>query len=354
MKRILVTGGAGFAGSNLALRLKAARPGTEVIAFDNLKRRGSELALDRLRSGGVDFVHGDIRVREDLLAQRGLDLILDCAAEPSVLAGRDGSPDYVIQTNLVGTLHCLELARREGAGVVLLSTSRVYPVAPINALAYRETGTRYELEPDQAVPGASGHGIAEDFPLDGPRSIYGASKLASELFVQEYVDAYGLRCVINRCGVLAGPWQMGKVDQGVVGLWAARHVYGGPLSYIGFGGAGKQVRDLLHIGDLHALLERQLEELDDLRGEVWNVGGGREVSVSLLELTELCRRATGRRLDVGSVPETRPSDLIAYLSDCRRAEARFGWKPSIMPARIVDDTVRWITDHRQALEPILT
>jgi CDP-paratose 2-epimerase len=164
-----VTGGAGFVGSNLALRFKQSRPDHDVVAFDNLRRRGSELSLARLRQGGVRFVHGDVRVREDLFGIGDVGLLIDCAAEPSVLAGMDGSPDYVVQTNLGGTIHCLELARRCGAAVVFLSTSRVYPIEPINALRYQEQPTRFSLAAQQTTPGASAHGLSEQFPLEGAR-----------------------------------------------------------------------------------------------------------------------------------------------------------------------------------------
>jgi CDP-paratose 2-epimerase len=353
MKRILITGGAGFVGSNLALRFKQSRPDSLVVAFDNLRRRGSELALSRLRRGGVTFVHGDVRVREDLFGLGDQDLIVDCAAEPSVLAGLDGSPDYVIQTNLGGTIHCLELARRCRATVVFLSTSRVYPVDPINSLRYVETPTRFELADQQATPGASRHGLSEAFPLEGARSIYGASKLASELLLHEYRAAYGIRGIVNRCGVLTGPWQMGKVDQGVVVLWVARHVFGGRLAYIGHGGTGKQVRDLLHVDDLFELLQLQLARIAEFDGLVCNVGGGREVSLSLLELTALCREHTGRTIAIDAVRENRAQDLICYLSDTRRVAQSTGWRPRHDAAAIVAEISRWIVDHRAELEPIL-
>jgi CDP-paratose 2-epimerase len=353
MQKILITGGAGFVGSNLALRFKQSRPAAEVTAFDNLRRRGSELILSRLKRGGVAFVHGDVRVREDLMAAGQVDLLVDCAAEPSVLAGRDGSPDYVIQTNLVGTVNCLELARRHGADVLFLSTSRIYPSAPINGLKYREAATRFQMLPDQPLPGSSEHGVAEDFPLKGSRSLYGASKLASELLLEEYRDAYGIRAIVDRCGVLTGPWQMGKVDQGVVVLWVAKHLFRGALSYIGFGGTGKQVRDILHVQDLYDLLEIQLARIAELDGEVFNVGGGVPISVSLQELTALCREHTGNTIPIQSVPETRPQDLICYLSDCRKVTARTGWRPRLQPATIIAEIARWISDHRADLEPIL-
>jgi CDP-paratose 2-epimerase len=247
-RSILVTGGAGFVGSNLALKLKQRYPELQVATLDNLKRRGSELNISRLQQAGVKFIHGDIRNREDL-PQFGIDLILECSAEPSVLAGYDNSLSYLLNTNLVGTLNCLELARKQQAGFIFLSTSRVYSIEALNSMCYSEAETRFVLSDEQPYPGASAFGVAENFCLQGARSLYGATKLASELFVEEYVSAFSLKAIVNRCGVITGPWQMGKVDQGVFALWMARHYFRGERSYIGYGGTGKQVRDFLHIDD---------------------------------------------------------------------------------------------------------
>jgi CDP-paratose 2-epimerase len=354
MKNILVTGGAGFVGSHLAIGFKAAYPEARVVALDNLKRRGSELILQRLRDNGIEFLHGDIRQPDDLEAAGPADLLLECSAEPSVLAGYGGSPRYVIDTNLSGTVNCLEYARTRGAGVVFLSTSRVYPIETLSKLRLRETDTRFELEPEQDAAGASAAGIAEHFPLEGPRSLYGATKLCSEYLLTEYQAMYGLRGVINRCGVLTGPWQMGKADQGVLVLWAARHHYGGALKYIGYGGTGKQVRDILHADDLLALVLQQARELDRHTGKIYNVGGGRGVSVSLRELTALCESATGKRIDIAAEPETRTADVPVYITDNARVTAATGWKPEHTPEQIVDDIARWIRDHEDALRPVLT
>ena len=353
MKTYLITGGAGFVGSNLAIRLKQNHQNIRVIALDNLRRRGSELNIARLKAHGVKFVHGDVRVKEDLDVTDRIDCIIECSAEPSVLAGYVSSPEYVVSTNLVGMLNCLELARQHGSDFIFLSTSRVYPFQTINNLKFAETTTRYELLDQQCVPGVSSAGLTERFPLDGNRSLYGATKLASELIMQEYLEMYELRGVVNRCGVLAGPWQMGKVDQGVIVLWIARHVFGVPLNYIGFGGSGKQVRDILHIDDLYRLIDVQINCLDALSGEVFNVGGGREISVSLQELTTLCEEVTGNRIDISRVPDTRPADIRVYLSDCRRVCEQTGWVPSIRPVDIITEIARWIYDHRVQLEPIL-
>lgn len=350
---ILLTGGAGFVGANLALHLKQAHPGARVVALDNLKRRGSELNLGRLAKGGVEFVHGDVRKREDLECGVAADLVLECSAEPSVLAGIGSAPDYVVQTNLVGTLNVLEYCRRHGAAMIFLSTSRVYPIEPLRRIRLRETASRFEIAPQQELPGVSARGISEEFPLAGARSLYGASKLASELFIEEYVEQYGVPVVVDRCGVISGPWQMGKVDQGVVSLWVARHVFRRPLRYIGYGGTGKQVRDVLHVDDLCDLADLQIARLEELSGRRFNVGGGRDVSVSLTELTELCRAATGLTVPIEPVPETRAADVPLYITDNARISDALGWKPARTMDRIVADVHAWIVAHRGALEPIL-
>ena len=340
-------------GSNLAILFKRQFPSISVTALDNLKRRGSELSLGRLRAAGVNFVHGDVRLKTDFEDAGEFDLLVDCAAEPSVLAGTAGDPSYVIDTNLTGTLNCLEACRKNDASIVFLSTSRIYPMATLSKLALGESETRFTLEAEQSVAGVSEHGIAEDFPLVGARSLYGSSKLASELFVTEYLESYGLQGVINRCGVLTGPWQMGKVDQGVIALWIAKHLYDGPLSYIGYNGSGKQVRDILHVADLFDLLFLQLKNLKSCSGEVFNVGGGVAVSLSLRELTAQCERATGKRIAIKQVRENRPNDIPLYVSDCRKVEKVFGWKPKRSVGDIVDEMTKWIVDNKEILAPVL-
>lgn len=353
MNTVLVTGGAGFVGSCLALGLKAYKPALRVLALDNLKRRGSEMNLSRLREGGVEFVHGDIRNPEDLEVAGDIGLILECSAEPSVLAGYTSSPGYVVNTNLCGTINCLEVARRQGAAIIFLSTSRVYPIETLNALSTREEASRFELNAEQPMAGASEKGIAEDFPLEGRRSLYGATKLCSEYIMQEYLAMYGLKGVINRCGLIAGPWQMGKADQGVVVLWAARHVFGGTLTYLGYGGQGKQVRDMVHVDDVLRLVLYQIDHLDSLAGETFNVGGGRTVSASLQELTAYCREVTGNTIEITGEAEERTADIRLYITDHTRVSSRCGWHPEKDVRTIIEDIVNWIEAHKERLRPIL-
>ena len=180
-QNLAITGGAGFVGSNLACSFRRRFPQMKVTAIDSLKRRGSELSLARLRDASVEFVHGDIRCPDDLAELADFDLLIDCSAEPSVHAGTRGSPHYVLDTNLTGTIHCLEAARERKAAFLFLSTSRIYPIASMNAIPFVEDETRFRwAAPQGAPPGFSERGIGEDYPLHGARSFYGpASSLVS-------------------------------------------------------------------------------------------------------------------------------------------------------------------------------
>jgi CDP-paratose 2-epimerase len=352
-KCLLVTGGAGFVGSSLAISLKRNQAADSVVVLDNLRRAGSSLNVNRLRREGIQFVHGDIRVLDDLMSLPRPDAIVECSAEPSVLAGYGGSPQYLINTNLVGCFHCLELARAAKADFIFISTSRVYPYRRLNELSWHEEDTRFALSPDQQVAGASERGISEDFPLDGARSLYGMTKLSAELMLQEYADAYGLRFVIDRCGLLTGPWQMAKSDQGVMALWVAAHYFKQPLRYIGFGGEGKQVRDFLHVDDLCDLVLDQLRNIDAYHGGVYNVGGGRECSLSLLETTALAERITGNHIPISSSAENRPADVRIYLTDNGRVSKVNGWSPKRNAYTTLNDIHSWIGAEESTLRPVL-
>lgn len=350
---VLITGGAGFVGSSLARAFKLQYPNHRVTVLDNLRRRGSELNVASFPGEGIDFFHGDVRCPSDLEDLKGFfDVFVEASAEPSVHAGLDGSPAYVLSTNLDGTLNCLDFARRRCGAFIFLSTSRVYSIEPMRNIVLEEGETRFNASSRQTIPGVGPVGFSEGFPTHLPRSFYGAAKLASELAIQEYVFAYGMKAVINRCGVIAGPGQFGKVDQGVFTLWVANHYFGKTLRYTGFGGQGKQVRDLMHPADLFDLLQVQLSSPKGLQGGVYNAGGGLDISTSLLELTGLCQKVTGRSIPIGSETATAEVDVPWYVSDTSKAREDFGWRPRRAIADIVGDIHTWIKKNETDLRPI--
>lgn len=349
---ILITGGAGFVGSNLAIAAKANFPNANVIALDNLKRRGSELNISRLNDNGVNFIHGDVRHISDFPESK-IDWIIECSAEPSASAGLNGGIDYLYNTNLSGTFNCLEIARRNQSKIIFLSTSRVYPVPRLRELPLVDTATRLELTKGYAAQGITQEGINENFSLMGHRTLYGATKLASELLLTEYSEHFNLDIIINRCGVIAGPWQMGKIDQGIAVLWMSHHCFNKPLSYIGFGGSGHQVRDMLHIDDLSSLIISQLNTPEKFKGQIFNVGGGISNSASLCELTDMCVKISGNRIQIECESETRQGDIPWYITDSKKISHLADWRPAYDIQDILSHIYCWIQKNEAALRPIL-
>ena len=351
--RILITGGAGFVGSSLAIYLSTNMGGCEVIAFDNLKRRGSELNLIEFKKFGVKFIHGDIRNIEDFEGIPGVDLIIDCSAEPSVLAEQGAGVNYLVSTNLLGTLNCLNFARSCEANFIFLSSSRVYPILRINNLNYEELENRFELSVDNAEVGVSSLGFSEHLSTVGLRTLYGTTKLSSEYFINEYAELYGMDHIINRCGLIAGPGQFGKIDQGVITSWVSRHVWKQDISYFGYNGTGKQVRDVLNIKDLCEIIHVQIDKFSLLSGETFNLGGGPSNSVSLKELTDICRIVTGNSLPISQVTKERPGDLIYYATDYSKIEKLTQWRPKKTVEETVSEIHNWITKNEKDLKNVI-
>tara|TARA_B100000315_G_C14584369_1_gene592119 strand:- start:718 stop:1803 length:1086 start_codon:yes stop_codon:yes gene_type:complete len=356
--KIAITGGAGFVGSNLAIRFKQDHPAAEIIALDNLYRPGSELNLPRLDEQGITFIKGDVRNPSDIAKLGEVDVLLDCAAEPSVLAGhgsdRDDKARYVIDTNFLGTVNCLEHLRNFGGRIIFLSSSRVYSMAALREIPLPDKNGRFNPDTGAVGPGWSEAGVNENFSAAGSRTLYGASKLAAEMMIEEYAEMYGIEAVIYRSGVIAGPWQMGKVEQGVFTFWMARHVFGGALNYIGYGGTGRQVRDILHIDDLADLVASRLTDIGNHKGYIFNVGGGAKNAVSLGELTQLCQDISGNQLDIGSVIKERPNDIPWYVTDNSKILQTGGWSPQRGTKAILTDIHHWLVEHQATLESLFT
>lgn len=350
---ILVTGGAGFIGSTLCLKLKDKYPNYDIIAFDNLKRRGSELNLADFKEKGIKFVHGDIRNAEDFNEVPGFDVLIEASAEPSVMSGLNSDPTYVINNNLYGSVNCFNACLKNKAKLIFLSTSRVYPIETIENAAFVEEETRFSFTDNQQVSGISSKGISEKLLLDGARSFYGTTKLSSELFIQEYSAFYNLDAAVTRFGVIAGPRQMGKTDQGVVTLWMAKHYWKQSLKYIGYGGLGKQVRDILHVDDLCNLIDLQIHNIALFNGKVFNAGGGISSSASLQEMTQICEEISGNKISIGSDPVNRPADLRIFVTDNSKIESETAWKPQKNVKDVFSDIYTWINENEHKLIDIL-
>jgi CDP-paratose 2-epimerase len=362
--KILITGICGFAGSVLARTLLEHRPGLQLSGIDNLSRKGSETNLEPLRQRGIPVQIGDICDPAALGALAPADYIIDCAANPSVLAGVDGrsSSLSVIQQNLYGTVNLLELCKAWNAGFILLSTSRVYSIPPLAALPLRESATRFEPvfqsqdsreasgngPPVMAIPGLSPNGVSEAFSTAAPISLYGSSKLCSEALALEYGFAFGFPVWINRCGVLAGAGQFGKADQGIFSYWIHSWRAGQPLRYIGFGGSGKQVRDCLHPKDLAGVILQQINSSAREQARIQNLSGGINNSMSLLELSSWCRNRFGpsqSELDLANsdAHESRPYDIPWLVLDPSIAASKWNWEP----ATTLNDVVEEIAAHAE-------
>ncbi|MDB6139325.1 MAG: Nucleoside-diphosphate-sugar epimerase [Verrucomicrobiaceae bacterium] len=335
--RILVTGACGFVGSQILRRLRATTEGWTLVGMDNLCRPGSERNQALMAELGVTFFHRDVRSAAAFEGLPEVDWVIDAAALPSVLGGVDGraSSRDVVENNLFGTVNMLEFCRSMGAGFILLSTSRVYSIPGLLKLPLRAEGGRLVLGAGQdLVSGLSNAGVSEGFSHTPPLSLYGMSKKASEDLALEYAATFHLPVWINRCGVMAGAGQFGRPDQGIVAYWIHAWRERRALEYLGFGGAGHQVRDLLHPQDLADLLLKQMRAPGAGHPGVGNVGGGLESSFSLAELSAWCGHHFGYDHPVVRSGANRPFDIPWLVLDDRQTRTAWNWRPQITREQI--------------------
>jgi CDP-paratose 2-epimerase len=350
--KILITGICGFVGSRLAECLLERRSGVAICGIDNLMRPGSETNRSKLQKLGIKFVHGDIRLASDFQSLPRADWVIDAAAAPSVLAGRQGdiTSRQLFEHNLSGLLNVLEFCKAHRAGAVLLSTSRVYSIAALAALPLRAEGNAYRLDDSATLPrGVSANGIGIDFSTQAPVSLYGSTKLASEAAALEYGEAFGFPVWINRCGVLAGAGQFGTPDQGIFSYWINAHLRRRPLLYIGFDGSGKQVRDAFHPRDLAALLDAQMSTNRSVGQRVYSAGGGPENAISLANLNAWCDARFGPHRPE---PDPRPRlyDVPWLVMDNCDARRAFGWRLEVPLESIFEEIAEHAQRHPDWLE----
>jgi CDP-paratose 2-epimerase len=345
--RVLITGICGFVGSTIAFAAKELGLDWHIAGCDNFTRVGSANNWQKLKNLGIEVFAADLRCRDDVAALEPCDWIIDCAANPSVLSGVSGttSTQQVMDHNLVGTIHLLEYAKRHRCGMILLSTSRVYSLTQLSSIECVVNRDAFMPTGKQSIQGLTAAGVNEKFSTTPPLSFYGTSKLASELLAMEYASAFDFPLWINRCGLLAGAGQMGKADQGIIAYWIHSYFQRLPLTYIGFGGHGHQVRDCLHPRDLLELIRMQMNVAH--RGDkphLFNVSGGIESAFSLCQLTQWCENRFGPRLDDGyeiqRQPLDRPFDVPWLVLDAAEAQKHWDWKPKTDRQSIFEEIAR--------------
>jgi CDP-paratose 2-epimerase len=343
--KLLITGICGFVGAALARGFREAYPDYEIFGIDNLSRAGSELNRLQLKELGIRFIHGDLRCQSDLQNCPTADWVIDAAANPSVLAGLDsGTSRQLIEHNVFGTFNVLEYSRERKAGLIFLSTSRVYSIRALTDMPLQTNGDAFRLRPGATLTkGTTDRGITEDFPTTPPVSLYGTSKFVSEQLGLEYGDVFQFPVWINRCGVLSGAGQFGRADQGIFSFWIHSFKNKRSLAYFGFGGHGHQVRDCLHPRDLVSLIVTQMKRGQPRGHKIFNIGGGMDNSMSLAQLSAWCTQRFGPH-PIASRADGRVFDLPWLVLSYARAEEELHWQPQTKLNMLLEE----IAHHAEA------
>ena len=340
-KKILVTGGCGFIGTNLCIYLKKKH--YLVYSLDNLSRKGSIYNFKLLRDLKIRNFKFDIFNFKKVNSLPKFDLIIDCCAEAAVEVSRKDI-DRVVNTNLIGTLNILKKAKKDNSKIIFLSSSRVNSIKTISKM-FQNHNFKNQLKIRKT--------INENFDTNSPKSIYGLTKHVSEMFIEEFAFAFNLKYIINRLGVVSGPLQFGKQDQGFVSLWIWRHITKKKLKYIGFCGFGNQVRDVLHINDLCEIIEIQIKSLNTIFNKTFTIGGSLKNSISLKKLTLICQKITNNKIKFSKVKKTSIYDLPYFVSSNKVVSRVYKWKPKRNIYDIINDTHNWLESQKKIIKKFM-
>ena len=329
--KILITGGCGFVGSNLAIYFKDNRIGSQINSLDNLSRRGTLLKLNRLKKKKIKNFKIDISNNKAVASLPRYDLIVDCCAEAAVEISKR-KIDKVFDTNLIGTFNILKKCKKDKSKLIFLSSSRVYSIKKLR-----------ELKKNKYL-------INEKFDTAGPKSIYGFCKYSSEHLIKEFSFLYKMKYIITRFGVISGPWQFGKQDQGFVSFWVWKHINKKKLNYIGFGGKGSQIRDVIHISDVCKLIALQIKKINSIYNITMNAGGGKKNAISLKNLTKICQKITLNKIKISSKKSTSEYDIPYYVTDNSKVKKIYKWNPKKKILHIIQDMYKWMLSNKKILK----
>jgi CDP-paratose 2-epimerase len=335
---ILITGGCGFVGANLCISL--SKYNYKIVSIDNLSKKGSRYNLKLISEFKVKNLKIDIKDYKKIDNLPKFDFIIHCCAEPAVEISKN-QIDKVVNTNLIGTINILKKVKKDKSKIIFISSSRVYPIDKINdVIKKKDLKKRIKINKT----------FNENFSLLGPKTIYGVTKLASEMFIQEFSYAFNIKFIINRCAVISGPLQFGKQDQGFVSLWIWRHLIKNKLSYIGYGGHGNQIRDVLHIYDLCDLINLQIKKFNIINNELFTIGGSKKNSVSLKQLSEICQKISGEKIIISKIIKTSNYDIPYFVTNNSKVMKKYNWKPKRNVYKIVLDTYNWIKLNKSKIK----
>ena len=332
--KILITGGCGFIGSNIAIFLKNKINKLTVDSLDDLSRNSSKINLIRLKKNKIKNFNINISNKSKINLLKKYDFIIDCCAEAAVEASKLEA-ERVFFTNLVGTFNILEKAKKDKSKIIFLSTSRVYSIKKLLSKAKDINKKKYNFK------------INENFSKKSPISLYGFTKLSSEKLIEEYSFSDNIKYIINRFGVVSGPWQFGKQDQGFISLWLWRFINKKKLNYIGFGGLGNQVRDIIHVEDVCELILEQINKINKINNKIFNVGGGLNNSISLKELTIKSRKITKNDIYIGKITKTSNYDIPYYVTNNRKIYSFYKWRVKRDLETIINDTFKILIKYKK-------
>jgi CDP-paratose 2-epimerase len=335
--KILITGGSGFVGSNIGIYLKKKIKNVKISSLDNLMRNGSKINRNRLKKFNIKNFNVDIENFNKIKLIPKFDLIIDCCAEPAIEASKK-DPDRVFKTNLIGTFNILKKCIKDNANIIFLSSSRVYSIHELR---------KFTKNLNIAKPQKINRKINENFKTSSASSLYGFTKIASEKLIKEFFFKSNLKYVINRFGVIAGPWQFGKQDQGFVSLWMSKHIFKKKLTYIGFGGNGYQIRDVLHIDDVCEIILIQIKKLKNVNNKTFNIGGGVNNIISLKSLTSKCEKLTKNKIKIKKILRTSIFDIPYFITDNRLIQKTYKWKPTKNIDKILKDIYLWLINNKK-------
>ena len=350
MSNVLVTGGAGFVGSHVAEYY--ASKGEEVTVFDNLSR-AELLGYETLnavynwnylkRYENIELIKGDIQDAEAIKdAAKDADVIIHTAAQTAVTTSLV-NPRTDFEVNALGTFNVLEAARlcKNNPCVIFCSTNKVYG-DNVNKIPVREKEKRYEFADDKYK-----NGVPEDFPTDlCEHTPYGSSKFAADIYVQDYARRNEIDAAVFRMSCIYGTRQFGVEDQGWVAWFSIATLTENPITIYG---DGKQVRDVLYVTDLVNAFDAFVQKKDMIHHGVYNLGGGAENTMSLLELLDILAVLTGKRSKI-AFDLWRPSDQKVYVSDITKAKSELGWTPEVSPKAGVGKLVEWVEENKELFD----